>query len=133
LTIQDLEHPAGADAIFSFWGEETVMRNTAIHSTFHDLRNDLRAVARDAESLLRATADVTGDRVNEIRSRTEETVRRAYDHLNDRRTRAKARGMVRDADIYVRDHSWAAIGVAVGLGVLLGTLIHRGGNHRPWE
>ena len=46
-----------------------------------NLRKDLYAVARDAEALLKATADVTGERVQEVRARTEKTLRQALDHL----------------------------------------------------
>ena len=45
------------------------MRNGALHSPIQNLRKDLRNVARDAEELLRETADVTNDRVQEARSR----------------------------------------------------------------
>src|SRR5688572_2031135 len=44
---------------------EVPMRNGALHSPIRNLRKDLRNVARDAEELLRATADVTNDRVQE--------------------------------------------------------------------
>lgn len=100
------------------------MVNGAVNSSFKDLRNDLQAVARDAEALLKATAGATGERIDEIRARTQETVRRAYDHLYDRRQ--MARRFARDADAYVRDNSWTAVGVAIGVGVLLGLVLRRG-------
>jgi ElaB/YqjD/DUF883 family membrane-anchored ribosome-binding protein len=101
------------------------MKNGALNASLKDLRSDLQAVARDAEALLKATADVTGERVDEIRARTQETVRRAYDHLYDRNMQKRVRRFARDADSYVRDNSWSAIGVAVGIGVLIGLLARR--------
>ena len=54
------------------------MRNNgALHSPLKNLRKDLYAVARDAEALLKATAEVTNERVQEVRERTEKTVRAA--------------------------------------------------------
>ena len=50
------------------------MRNGVLHSPIRNLRKDLRNVARDAEELLRATADVTNDRVQEARTRAQKTV-----------------------------------------------------------
>ena len=50
------------------------MRNGSFHSPMKDLRRDLQAVARDTEALLKATAEVTGERVQEARSRTEESL-----------------------------------------------------------
>ena len=64
------------------------MRNGALHSPLKNLRKDLYAVARDAEALLKATAEVTNDRVQEVRARTEKTLRAAFDHLSDDRLRA---------------------------------------------
>ena len=66
------------------------MRNGALHSPLKNLRKDLYAVARDAEALLKATAEVTNDRVQEVRARTEKTLRAAIDNLYQRPT-ARAR------------------------------------------
>jgi ElaB/YqjD/DUF883 family membrane-anchored ribosome-binding protein len=101
------------------------MKNGALNTSLKDLRNDLQAVARDAEALLKATADVTGERVDEIRARTQETVRRAYDHLYDRNMQRRVRRFARNADSYVRDNSWSAIGIAVGVGLLIGLITRR--------
>jgi ElaB/YqjD/DUF883 family membrane-anchored ribosome-binding protein len=101
------------------------MKNGALNTSFKDLRNDLQAVARDAEALLKATSDVTGERVDEIRARTQETVRRAYDNLYDRKMQRRVRRIARDTDSYVRDNSWSAIGIAVGVGLLIGLITRR--------
>jgi len=96
------------------------MYNGAINSSLTDLRNDLQAVARDAEALLRATANVTGEKIEEVRARTQETVRRAYDHLYERNQ--QVRRFASTTDTYIRDNSWTAIGVAVGVGLLIGLI-----------
>ena len=74
------------------------MRNGALHSPIQDLRKDLHNVARDAEELLKATADVTGERVQEVRARTEKTVRQAFDHLYDARLRRRVRRAAHQTD-----------------------------------
>jgi ElaB/YqjD/DUF883 family membrane-anchored ribosome-binding protein len=101
------------------------MKNGALNTSLKDLRGDLQAVARDAEALLKATADVTGERIDEIRARTQETVRRAYDHLYDRNMQKRVRRVAREADTYIRDNSWSAIGIAIGVGLLIGFLTRR--------
>jgi ElaB/YqjD/DUF883 family membrane-anchored ribosome-binding protein len=101
------------------------MRNGALHSPIQDLRKDLRNVARDAEALLKATADVTGERVQEVRNRTEKTVRQAFDHLYDARLDRRMRNAARQTDRYVRERPWTVIGAAVGIGVLVGLLTRR--------
>ena len=101
------------------------MKNGALNSSLKDLRGDLQAVTRDAEALLKATASVTGEHVDAIRARTQDTVRKAYDRLYDRNMQRRVKRFARDADGYVRDNSWSAIGIAVGVGLLIGFLTRR--------
>jgi len=91
------------------------------------LIDDLTAVIRDAESLLRATAAQTGDRVEEIRARAEESVRQAKARLANVEEQAleRARELAGDADEYVRGNPWQAVGIAAGVGLLLGLLMSR--------
>lgn len=101
------------------------MRNGALHSPLRSLQKDLRNVAKDAEELLRATADVTNDRVQEARSRAQKTVSQAMDHLYGRRIQRKMRRYARSTDVYVRDHSWQVIGAVAGVALLIGLLSRR--------
>ena len=101
------------------------MRNGALHSNIRSLRNDFRNVARDAEELLKATADITNDRVQEARGRAQQTLSQALDHLYDRRLQRKVRRYARDTDSYVRDHSWSVIGAVAGVALLIGLLARR--------
>jgi ElaB/YqjD/DUF883 family membrane-anchored ribosome-binding protein len=105
--------------------EEVRMRNGALHSPLRNLRKDLYAVARDAEALLKATAEVTNDRVQEVRERTEKTLRAAFDHLDQDRLRAQVRRVYETTDDYVRERPWAMIGAAAGVGLLIGLLLRR--------
>jgi ElaB/YqjD/DUF883 family membrane-anchored ribosome-binding protein len=91
------------------------------------LIDDLTAVIRDAESLLRATAAQTGDRVEEIRARAEETVRNAKARLAGVEEQAleRARAFAGDADEYVRGNPWQAVAIAAGAGLLIGLLMSR--------
>jgi len=93
----------------------------------NQLIDDLTAVIRDAESLLRATAAQTGDKVQEIRSRAEETVRNAKARLAGVEEQAleRARVLAGDADEYVRGNPWQAVAIAAGAGLLIGLLMSR--------
>lgn len=83
---------------------------------------DLRAVVRDAEALLRSTEGQAGEKVDEIRARVEEAVGSARSRLQDAGTDVgdKARAAVRSTDTYVHENPWVAIAVAAGLGFILG-------------
>jgi len=101
------------------------MRNGALQTPLNDLRKDLQAVARDADALLRATSDVAGEKVQLARSKTEETVRQAFDTLYGPGFQRKAKNLVRATDTYVRDHSWSIIGIAAGAALVIGLLSTR--------
>ena len=81
-----------------------------------NLMDGLRAVIADAEELLRVTADQAGPRVQEVRARAEESLRSARGHLE---------GAGRELDVQVRAHPWAAVGVAAGIGLIVGILLSR--------
>jgi ElaB/YqjD/DUF883 family membrane-anchored ribosome-binding protein len=91
------------------------------------LIDDLTAVIRDAESLLRATASQTGGKVEEIRARAEETVRNAKERLAGIEDQAleRARVLAGDAEEYVRGNPWQAVAIAAGAGLLIGLLMSR--------
>jgi ElaB/YqjD/DUF883 family membrane-anchored ribosome-binding protein len=91
------------------------------------LIDDLTAVIKDAESLLRVTAAQTGDKVEEIRARAEETVRNAKARLGEVEEQAleRAREFAGDADEYVRGNPWQAVGIAAGIGLVIGMLMAR--------
>lgn len=102
------------------------MKNgSALHSPMRELRKDLHSVARDAEALIKATADIAGERVQEARARTQESLRNTLDHLYDRRLRRRARKLARNTDSYVRDHSWAVLGAVAGVALLIGLFSRR--------
>jgi ElaB/YqjD/DUF883 family membrane-anchored ribosome-binding protein len=91
------------------------------------LLDDLRVVASDVEELLRATANQTGDRINEARARAEESLRAARARLEETgdEVAARTREAARAAEEYVHDNPWQSIGIAAGVGFLLGYLIGR--------
>jgi len=45
--------------------------------------------------------------------------------LYDKQMQRRIRRMARSTDTYVRDHSWAAIGAAAGIGLIVGLLSNR--------
>lgn len=101
------------------------MRNGSVSSSMRHLRRDLHAVARDAEALLKVTAEATGERVQEARERTQRTVKQALDHLYDDRLPRRLRRAARTTDDYVHEKPWGIIGAAAGIGLIIGLLTRR--------
>jgi len=95
--------------------------------TTEKLFADLQAVVRDAEALLKATAGLAGEKVQEVRSRAEETIKQArsrIDSVEDDALR-RAKELASTADGYVRENPWQAVGVAAGIGLLLGLVLSK--------
>jgi ElaB/YqjD/DUF883 family membrane-anchored ribosome-binding protein len=91
------------------------------------LIDDLTTVVRDAESLLRATAAQTGEKLDEARARAEESLRHAKDRLAavEEQALERARVLAGETDEYVRGNPWQAVGVAAAAGLVLGLLLGR--------
>lgn len=87
------------------------------------LMADLRLVVRDAEDVLKATAGDMSEKAKETRARlgaSLESAKAAYHRLEERAIEgAKA------ADGVIREHPYQSIGIAFGVGVLIGVLVGR--------
>lgn len=103
------------------------MTNSVEHVSKQKLMEDLSAVVTDAEELLKATANQTGERIAAARARAEESLRVAKVRLADAQQALleKAKVAAKEADAYVHDNPWKAAGIAAAVGVLIGALIAR--------
>jgi ElaB/YqjD/DUF883 family membrane-anchored ribosome-binding protein len=91
------------------------------------LFSDLQTVVDDAEALLQATAGQAGERVDGIRERAKVSLKQAKARLLEAEGEAleQARQAAASTDEYVHKNPWQAVGVAAGVGLLLGLLIGR--------
>jgi ElaB/YqjD/DUF883 family membrane-anchored ribosome-binding protein len=74
-------------------------------ATTEKLTAELRAVVREAEALMRQTAAASGERLQEL----DESARMAAVEIDEQ----------------VRKNPWAAVGIAAGVGLLVGLLLAR--------
>ena len=91
------------------------------------LVSDLKLVIADAEELLKLTAGQVGDRASEMRMRMQARMEQAKSDLVDLQDMAvvRVRDAGRAADAYVQDNPWRAVGIAAGVGLVVGMLISR--------
>ena len=96
-------------------------------TTTDQLVSDLKNVMTDAEALLKATSTQTGDRIQEVRAHAEQSLREAKARLGEVEEQAlrRAREMADATEEYVRDNPWRSVGVAAGVGLVIGLLISR--------
>lgn len=95
--------------------------------TKEKLAQDLKIVISDAEDLLRATASQAGEKVAAAREKIQDSLRRAKLKLADVEDVIidKGKQTARATDEYVHDHPWRAVGIAAGIGFVIGLLIGR--------
>lgn len=98
-----------------------------IDVTKEKLIADFKVVVSDAEELLRATANQAGEKAVDLRAKIQSRLADAKVRLADAEAavidRAKLAGRV--ADDYVHDNPWRSVGVAAGIGFIVGLLIGR--------
>jgi ElaB/YqjD/DUF883 family membrane-anchored ribosome-binding protein len=91
------------------------------------LSEDLKAVIADTEELLKATAGQVDDKIKSTRLRVEETLRSAKSHVDnmEHATIEKVKAAAKATDQYVHNNPWPAIGIAAGIGLIVGWIVGR--------
>ncbi|HWF99240.1 MAG TPA: DUF883 family protein [Steroidobacteraceae bacterium] len=87
------------------------------------LAEDIKTLVRDAEALLRASAENAEELTEEARERAERSLHTLRSQLNDIEGDLKGRAEV--VDSYVRDNPWMAVAIAGGVALLVGLLMGR--------
>jgi ElaB/YqjD/DUF883 family membrane-anchored ribosome-binding protein len=89
---------------------------------------DLGSAVREGEDLLNAPAGEQGEKGRALRAKLETAVEKAkalYERLEEKTVAA-----AKAADQTVREHPYQAIGIAFGIGAIIGFLVARGGCSR---
>ena len=93
------------------------------------LVRDFRVLVADMDQLLKVTASQTGEHVAQVRAKAEESLQvwkaRAADLQDMALTKTRAAGQA--TDDYVHASPWQAIAIGAVTGLVLGSLIARGG------
>lgn len=91
------------------------------------LVTDLKTLVTDAEELFKVTATQAGEKVAIARQKVEQSLIEGKKALADAEKVVvkKSKECAEIADDYVRENPWGAIGIAAGVGLVLGLLIRR--------
>ena len=87
------------------------------------LVTDLKRIVNDSEEILHATKDAVGEKAHEVRERLTKALESAK--RTCRRLEDKAIEGAKAADRTIRDHPYQSLGVAFGVGLLIGVLVTR--------
>ena len=86
------------------------------------LISEVKALAQDVEELINATADQTGEKIASARTRTAESLRKAKANVAQagQEVAERTRATVGATDEYVHENPWQVVGIALGVGFVLG-------------
>jgi ElaB/YqjD/DUF883 family membrane-anchored ribosome-binding protein len=89
--------------------------------------DDLHQGIADAEELLKLTANQAGESAAQLRERVRDRMSRAKAELVhlQQATVEKAKAAGHATDVYVHENPWKSVGIAAGIGLVVGLLISR--------
>ncbi len=92
--------------------------------TKEQLIADFKVVVADAEALLKATANHGGEELAAIRAKAEESLKEVKEKLATAQASlvSSTKDAARATEVYVQENPWAAVGIAAGIGLLVGLL-----------
>ena len=91
--------------------------------TMRKLVQDFKVVMQDAESLAKATAGDLGEKARDARNRLAASLESAK--ANFHKLEDKAIEGAKATDRVIREHPYESLGVAFGIGLLVGVLVGR--------
>ena len=97
--------------------------NDTMNKQMQAVSDDVSTLAEDARALMAATTDVAGEKVAEARKRLGAALDNGKELYG--RVRDKAVEGARAADQTVRENPYQAMGIAFGVGALIGYVLSR--------
>ena len=104
--------------------KKTTAAKTAVAEAENDLIDELKNVVAQAQDILESTADDQLEKAEIIREKLTEALRELNAGV-EQATR-QARSGLAAAEDRIRDNPLAAVGIAAGIGVLIGLILNRG-------
>lgn len=96
---------------------------TTRHESAEKVKEDLKQLVRDSEELLKAGAGELNEKGREARAKLQATIEAAKATCH--RLEEQAVACAQATDRVIREHPYQSIGIALGLGVLIGALVAR--------
>jgi ElaB/YqjD/DUF883 family membrane-anchored ribosome-binding protein len=103
------------------------MPHSSAKTQQEQLQAEFQALIKDTETLLQHAAGLAGEQADELREQIQHNLQRARDALGTTETALRAQGSAVHAasEAYIQDNPWQTVGIAAGVGLLLGLLLGR--------
>lgn len=91
------------------------------------LITDFQTLVSDTERLLKHSASLAGDQAHELREQIHDSLLRAREtlKLTEDSLRERGKAVVNATEEYVQAKPWQSVGIAAGVGLLIGLLATR--------
>jgi len=98
-----------------------------LHNAQNALIDEFHTLIGDTEHLLKHTQETAGTQSEELRGKINENLVRAKALLKEREAsmREQSQAAIQCTEDYVQSHPWQSVGIAAGVGFLLGLLSSR--------
>lgn len=87
----------------------------------------MKTLVKDAQELFREASHTTGEKAEELRAKGLTMLDAAMEKAQEVQAVAieKGKAAAHTTDEFVHDHPWKAVGIAAGVGLIVGMLISR--------
>ena len=122
IKVRSLSLPPAA--ILQIYMEDVMAKSNARESK-EKLIEDFHSVISDPEELMRSVSSESGGKAQVLRDKIEQNLKHAKEYLQDFEESVvdKSRVAARMTDEYVHENAWRTVGLAIGLGVVIGLLL----------
>lgn len=102
-------------------------RKPTANATTEELLAEFQALVADTEKLLQTSADLAGEEADRLRDQLRNGLHRARERIDatQQNVREHGKAAVDATEDYLGEHPWQAVGLAAGVGFLLGLLVGR--------
>ncbi len=89
------------------------------------LIKDFQSVIADTEELMKFVSSESGGKAEALRDKLDQNLKRAKEYLHDLEGTVvdKSKAAARVTDEYVHENAWQTVGLAIGVGLLVGYLL----------
>jgi ElaB/YqjD/DUF883 family membrane-anchored ribosome-binding protein len=103
------------------------MARTTAKTAQEVLMEDFQTLVTDTERLLEHTKSLAGDQADELRQQIHDSLLRAREtlRLTEDSVRERGKAAVTATEDYVQANPWQSVGIAAGVGFLIGLLVTR--------
>ena len=91
------------------------------------LTSDFKALLGDVEELLKSTSSQAGESIADLHERLGKKLEEGKKALSERKRALRERAAEGRASVeaYLREKTWITLGIAAGIGLVLGSLLRR--------